>query len=89
MEEIKKQYLSLLSEIIAKETVILGPDITILKARSIAGLVVDDKGNVIDIKGDVRQTLQKLVDVYVELSGQFIKSAIDPIFTKYPQIKPV
>ena len=89
MEEIRKQYLALLSEIIAKEAIILGPDIAILKARSAAGLVVDKNWNVSDIKGDEVQTLQKLVYGYAELSGQVTKNVIDSIFEKYPQIKKV
>ena len=88
-EDSRKQYLSLLTEIIAKEAVVLGPDIAILKARSVAGLIVDNKGNVTDIKGDMPQTLLKLVDGYMELSGRIVKNTIDPIFEKYPQIKKI
>jgi len=33
--------------------------------------------------------VQKLIDEYVELSGQIIKSALGSIFTKYPNIKKV
>ena len=88
MEENKKQYLSLLSEIVKKETVIFG-DIAILKARKIAGLVFDENENVIDIAGDVAETIQKLVLSYTELSGQAAKDSIDLIFDKYPQIKKI
>ena len=87
--EDKNQYLGLLSEIIGKQAVILGPDIAILKARSVAGLVVDDSGKVTDIKGDPAQAVEQLIDSYVELSGQIVKSALSSIFTKYPQIKKV
>jgi hypothetical protein len=89
MEENKKQYLLLLSEIIAKEAVILGPDMAILKARSAAGLSVDNNGNVTDIDGDAAEALQELTDGYAELSGQAAKDVIDSIFIKYPQIHPV
>jgi hypothetical protein len=89
MEENKKQYLLLMSEIIAKQAIILGPNMAILKARGVEGLVVDNKGNASDIKGDAGLTLQKLVEGYVELSGTAAKTAIDPIFTKYPQIKKI
>lgn len=89
MEQDKQQYLELISEIIAKQAIILGPDIAILKARSVSGLTVDDKGKVTDIKGDAQETVQKLIDEYVNLSGQIVKSALGSIFTKYPQIKKV
>jgi len=80
-------YLSLLSDIIAKQAVILGPDIAILKARNVASIVVDDKGNVTELKGDPQTALQNLVDQYVELSGLIVKSALSQIFEKYPTIK--
>jgi hypothetical protein len=89
MEENKKEYLSLMSEIIAKMAVVFGPDIAILKAKSVAGLSVDNNGNVTDIKGDTVQTAKELVDFYMELSDQATKNAIDLIFAKYPQIKKI
>lgn len=89
MEEDKKQYLSLLSEIIAKMVVIFGSDIVILKAKKITGLSVDDAGNATDINGDVAETIKRLVDSYMELSGLAIKGSIDLIFVKYPQIRRV
>ena len=36
----KEQYVALISEIIKKQSVILGPEIAILKARSVSGLIV-------------------------------------------------
>ncbi|MDO8592627.1 MAG: hypothetical protein Q7R92_02530 [bacterium] len=88
MEE-KTQYMALTSEIIAKQAVILGPDIAILKARSVGGLEVSDDGKVIDIKGDPKTVLQELVNTYVELSGMIVKNALGSIFEKYPGIKNV
>jgi len=81
MEEIKKHYLSLLTEII------VGSDITIAKAQSVGGLVLDSSGNVINIKGDANQILHKLIDEYVDLIGNLAKDAIKEIFEKYPLIK--
>lgn len=88
MEENKKQYLLLLSEIVTKMSVVFG-DIAILRARSVTGLVVDNKGNIISIKGDAVQALKELIASYVELSGQAVKSSIDEIFIKYPQVKKI
>ncbi len=85
----KAQYLGLLTEIIGKQAVILGPDIAILKARNVAGLTVDDSGKVTGINGDPAEAVEKLIDTYVELSGMIVKSALSSIFTKYPQIKKV
>jgi hypothetical protein len=86
-EELKKQYLFLLSEIIAKEAVVFGYDIVALKARSLGGLVLDDNGIVVSIKGDATEVTEKLVNGYIDLAGQIAKDIILPIFTKYPLIK--
>ena len=85
MEE-KQQYPALMSEIIGKQSVILGPDIAILKARSVVGLTVADDGKVSDIHGDPKVVLQALVNTYVELSGMIVKNALGSIFEKYPGI---
>lgn len=83
------QYTALISEIIAKQSIILGPDIAILKARNVSELVINDQGQVVDIKGDPGTTLQKIVNEYVELSGMIVKNALGSIFEKYPDIKKV
>ncbi|MDO8495242.1 MAG: hypothetical protein Q7S32_01790 [bacterium] len=85
----KEDYLALMSEIIEKQTVILGPDIAILKARSVPALILDNDGKVVDIKGDMDQALQTLIDQYVELSGLIVKNALGSIFSKYPTIKKI
>jgi hypothetical protein len=87
--EDKGQYLKLLTEIIKKQAVILGPDISLLKARSIPGLKVGDDCSVIDIVGDPKEIIQRLINTYVELSGQIVKSALGSIFEKYPGINKV
>lgn len=85
----KQQYQGLITDIIAKQSVILGPQIAVLKARNVSNLVVDDNGIVTEIKGDPTTVLQKLIDEYVELSGQIVKNALGSIFAKYPTIKKI
>ena len=80
------QYTTLITEVIQKQSVILGPEIAILKARSVPGLTIADDGTVTDIKGDPKEVLQQLVDRYVELSGLIVKNALGSIFAKYPDI---
>ncbi len=77
----------LLSEIIAKQAVILGPDIAIMKARSVKNLTVADDGKVTSVAGDPQEAVKELIDAYVSLSGQIVKSTIESIFAKYPGIK--
>ena len=82
----KEQYMALLSEIIAKQAVILGPDIAVLKAKNVPELVIDSSGKVIDINGSPAAAVPKLVNEYVELSGLIVKNALGSIFAKYPGI---
>lgn len=87
MEEIRKKYLSLLTEIIAKEAVVLGKDIAIAKAQSVGGLVLDASGNVINVKGDASQILKELIEEYKNLIGPIAQDILVEIFDKYPLIK--
>ena len=80
------KYKALLSEIIAKQSVILGPEISILKARNVPGITISDDGVVTEITGDYRQILEKLIDEYVALSGMIVKNALSSIFAKYPEL---
>jgi hypothetical protein len=80
----KGQYAALIGEIIKKQSIILGPEIAIVKARSVPGLMVDNDGTVTGVGDNPQETLQKLVDQYVELSGQIVKNALGSIFAKYP-----
>ena len=82
----KEQYIALISEIIKKQSLILGPEIAILKARSVSGLMVDNDGKVTGVGDNPRETLQNLVDQYVELSGLIVKNALGSIFAKYPEL---
>lgn len=82
----KEQYIALIGEIIKKQSLILGPEIAILKARSVPGLMVDNDGKVTGVGDNPKETLQSLVDQYVELSGLIVKNALGSIFAKYPDI---
>ena len=83
----KEEYQKILSEIIKKQIVILGPQIAVLKARNVPGLKVGDDGTVTEISGLEQEILQKLIDEYVALSGEIVKNAVNSIFEKYPSIK--
>lgn len=82
----KEQYTAIMSEIVAKQAVILGPEIAVLKARNVSGLSVDDGGKVTDVTGDPADALQDLINEYIALSGEIVKNVMKPIFEKYPEI---
>lgn len=87
MEPTKEDYKSMLTEIIQKQVVILGPQIAVLKARNVEGLKISDQGIVEEVNGPEQVVLQRLIDEYVSLSGEIVKNAVDSIFKKYPSIK--
>lgn len=88
MEE-TQDYKKLLSEIIGKQIVILGPNIAVLKARNVPGLTVTDNGEVTNIEGENSEALKRLVDEYVNLSGEIVKNTLSSVFARYPGIKKV
>ena len=81
------QYKQLMTDVIQKQIVILGPQIALLKARNVQGLALDDLGNVTSVMGEPQELLQKLVSEYVSLSGEIVKKAMEPLLNKYPSIK--
>ncbi|HAS84681.1 MAG TPA: hypothetical protein DCS23_01205 [Candidatus Yonathbacteria bacterium] len=82
-----EQYKAVMAEIIAKQSIILGPDMAVARAKKVSGIDVNEKGEITEVTGDPAEALKQLIDTYVELSGQIVKNALGPIFTKYPDIK--
>lgn len=85
MEQIE-QYKAVMTEIIAKQSIILGPEMALMRAKKVTEISFVD-GKVSQVQGDPAQALKKLIDTYVELSGQIVRNALGPIFSKYPEIK--
>lgn len=82
-----EDYKNLINDILAKQAVVLGQDIVMLKAKSVPGLTLTEDGRVSDLSGNPEEVLQKLVDEYIALSGQIVKNILNPVFAKYPEIK--
>lgn len=80
-------YKNLINEIVAKQMVILGPDIVLLKAKNVSGLTLNAQGQVETLTGEPQDVLEKLIDEYIALSGQIVKNILTPVFAKYPDIK--
>lgn len=74
-----EEYKKLLTEVIKKQIVILGPDITLAKARNVAGLEVADDGTILNITGNPQEIVQKLIDQFVQLSGLIVKKTMEPL----------
>ncbi len=87
MSDNTEQYKQLMTDVIQKQVVILGPQIALLKAKNVQGIAIDDQGRVTSIMGEPQEILQKLVNEYVALSGEIVKKAMEPLLNKYPSIK--
>jgi len=77
-------YKKLLTEVIQKQMVILGPSITLAKARNVKGLTVADDGTVISMDGQPQELIQGLIDQFVQLSGLIVKKTMEPLLSIYP-----
>jgi hypothetical protein len=64
-------YKKLLTEVIQKQMVILGPSITLAKARNVKGLTVADDGTVVNIEGQPQALIQGLIDQFVKPWNRF------------------
>ncbi len=82
-----EEFRKLIEEIIQKQIVILGPDITLVKVRNVSSLKVDDTGHVTSLSGDPREALKGVIDQFVSLSGQIVKKTMEPLLEKYPALK--
>jgi hypothetical protein len=74
-------YKQLLTEVIKKQIVILGPDITLSKARNVPGLKVSDDGTVTEVGGSPQEVTQALIDQFVQLSGLIVKKTMEPLLS--------
>jgi len=74
----------LLTDVIKKQIVILGPDITLAKARNVPGLSIADDGSVLSIQGDPQIVTQKLIEQFMELSGLIVKKTMEPLLSSFP-----
>jgi hypothetical protein len=88
MNNAAQDYQKLLTEVLQKQIIILGPEITLLKAHNVPGLNVADDGHVISISGDPKETAIKLLEQFRELSPLLVKKTMNQllsaIISSYP-----
>ncbi len=82
MPEEIHDFKNIISEVIKKQIAILGPIIAVAKARKIAGLKINDDGEIAEIQGDPKDILEKLINEYVDLSGLIVKRAMESLLHK-------
>ncbi len=83
----EEQYKQMLTDLIKKQMVVLGPNIALDKARKVAGLKVSDEGNVLVVEGDPQLVLKGVANEYMQLSGQIAQMTLNSLVEKYPTLK--
>lgn len=80
----ESDYKKIFTELIKKQMLVLGPDITLAKVKNVSGITVNSNGEVESITGDPQQLLELLINQFVELSGMIVKKTMESILTSYP-----
>ncbi len=83
----QEEYKKMLTDLIQKQMVVLGPNIALDKARKIQGLKVTDDGTVLDMDGDPQLVLKGVANEYMNLSGQIAQMTLNTLLEKYPTLK--
>lgn len=81
-------YKKVLTEVIQKQMIILGPTITLAKARNVQGLTVADDGTITAMSGSPQVLIQSLIDQFVQLSGLIVKKTMEPLLANFPDGAP-
>jgi hypothetical protein len=76
-----EEYNVLLTELIKKQILILGADITLATVKNVPGLEVDGWGTVNKVTGEPQVVLQNLINQFVELSGLIVKKTLESMMT--------
>lgn len=79
-----QEYKKLLTEVIQRQIMLLGPTIAVTKARQVPGIAVADDGTVVSFTGDPQQLTQQLIEQFVELSGLIVRKTMEPLLASYP-----
>lgn len=77
----------MLSDLIKKQMVMLGPNVALGTARKVSGVTVSDDGTVTDITSNPGTVLQEVANAFMNLSGQIAQMTLKTILEKYPGIK--
>ena len=92
MTDTAQNYQKLLTEVLQKQIIILGPQITMTKVHNVQGLNVSDDGTVQSIAGDPKEVAIKVLEQFRELSPLLVKKTMQPllsaIISSYPTSNP-
>ena len=86
MDDLEK-YRNVITDLIQRQVVMLGPNVALAQVRKVGGLTVDDKGVVTAIDGNPREILSNVSKQYMALSGQIAQLTLEAVVAKYPDLK--
>lgn len=81
------QYQQILTDLIKKQMVMLGPNVALGQARKVVGITVTDDGSVTGLTGDPQQILSEVAKQYIALSGAIAQMTLESVIAKYPGVK--
>jgi hypothetical protein len=81
MSDTAQDYQKLISDALQKQMVILGRQITLLKARNVPGLSVSDDGRSVTISGEPQQVITQFLGQFRELSSPLVKKTMQPLLS--------
>lgn len=80
-------YGKVMTDLIQKQMIILGPDITFAKVKNVGKITIDTNGRVIKIESpNPNELLQGLVDEFIELSEEVSRKSVESLLTAYPSL---
>ena len=82
-----EDYKKMLTDLIQKQMVVLGPNIALDKARKVPGLSLNEDGTVAEVTGDPQLVLKGVANEYMTLSGQIAQMTLNTLLEKYPSLK--
>ncbi len=74
-----KDLQQVMSELIKKQMLILGPNVALSRTRNVKALTVDDSGVVTNISGDPQAALSSLVAEFEAISGAITKNLLQSL----------
>jgi len=86
MEKSAEDYKQMLTDLIQKQMIVLGPNIALDKARKVQGVQIGDGGEVIKFDADPHLILKGVANEYMMLSGQIAQMTLNTLLEKYPGI---
>lgn len=74
-------YQKLLTDAVRKQIIILGKEITLLKAREIPGISVTDDGTVAFLKENNVEVVTQFLEEFREISSPLVKKTMQPLLS--------